>query len=107
LGILVAPIAASLIQMAISRSREFVADEAAARYTGNPLALASALRKIHAWSQSIPMEHATPATAHLYISNPFTAAGIAKLFSTHPPIEERIERLQALSRTTWREGSAA
>jgi heat shock protein HtpX len=97
LGILIAPIAASLIQMAISRSREFLADEAAAQYTGDPRALARALRKIHAVSQAVPFDSATPATAHLYIANPFTAGGIAKLFSTHPPMEERVARLEAMA----------
>jgi len=97
LGILIAPIAASLIQMAISRSREFLADEAAAQYTGDPRALARALRKIHAVAQAVPFESATPATAHLYIANPFTAGGIAKLFSTHPPMEERVARLEAMA----------
>jgi heat shock protein HtpX len=79
IGILVAPFAASLIQMAISRSREFLADEAAARYTSRPRSLARALRKIQQWSAAIPMATAIPATAHLYIANPFTGGGIARL----------------------------
>lgn len=97
LGIVIAPIAASLIQMAISRSREFVADEQGARMCGNPMALARALRKIETWSQQIPMHAGSPATAHLFIINPFSLGGLARLFSTHPSTEERIARLQALA----------
>jgi len=92
---IVAPFAAMLIQMAISRSREFLADEAAAKYSGKPWALASALRKIEAWSHRVPMETGSPATAHMYISNPFSG-GMASLFSTHPPTAERIARLEQL-----------
>lgn len=92
---LLAPIAATLIQMAISRSREYMADATAANYSGKPWALASALRKIEAWSHRIPMEHGSPATAHLYISNPFSG-GLASLFSTHPPTAERIARLERI-----------
>lgn len=98
-GILVAPIAAMLIQMAISRSREFGADEAGARLCGNPLALAAALEKIQAYSQRVPMHQGSPATAHLFIINPFSGAALAKLFSTHPPTEERIARLQQMARS--------
>lgn len=97
LGVLLAPIAASLIQMAISRSREFVADETAAQSTGDPLALALALRKIEAWSAGVPMDRGTMATAHLFIVNPFSRAGIARLFSTHPPTEARVERLERMA----------
>jgi heat shock protein HtpX len=97
IAIIVAPLAASLIQMAISRSREFLADEAAARFSGKPLALASALRKISSWSQRVPMEFGSPATAHLFILNPFSARGLASLFSTHPSTEERIARLEAMA----------
>jgi heat shock protein HtpX len=97
-GILVAPIAAMLIQMAISRSREFLADEASAELTGNPMALASALRKLEGWKAEVPMRHGSPATAHLFIVNPFTARGIASLFSTHPSTKERIARLEEMSR---------
>jgi heat shock protein HtpX len=97
LGIIIAPIAASLIQMAISRSREFLADEAGARLSGNPLALASALRKIEAWSQQVPMQAGTPATAHLFIINPFSGGGIARLFSTHPATQARIEKLEEMA----------
>ncbi len=92
---IVAPFAAMLIQMAISRSREYMADEAAARYSGKPWALANALRKIEGWAQRIPMESGTPATAHLYISNPFSG-GLASLFSTHPPTAERVARLERM-----------
>ncbi|MBM3785039.1 MAG: protease HtpX [Acidobacteria bacterium] len=94
---IVAPIAATMIQMAISRSREYMADEAAARYSGKPFALASALRKIESWSKQIPMHSGSPATAHLYISNPFSG-GLASLFSTHPPTAERVARLEAMGR---------
>src|SRR5712692_1689623 len=98
LGVMIAPLAATLIQMAISRSREFLADERGAQFSGNPLALASALRKIETWSQQIPMTAGSPATAHLFIINPFSGGGLVRLFSTHPSTEERIARLQALAR---------
>lgn len=97
LGIVLAPLAALLIQTAISRSREFLADEAGARLSGDPLALASALRKIEAWSRELPMTAGTPATAHLFIINPFSGGGLIRLFSTHPPTEARIARLEALA----------
>jgi heat shock protein HtpX len=97
LGVLIAPIAATLVQMSISRAREFMADEAAARYTGTPLALASALRKIEAWSREIPMQAGSPATAHMFIHNPFSVEGLASLFSTHPPTEQRVARLMAMA----------
>lgn len=93
--IIVAPIAAMLIQMAISRSREYEADATGARICGNPLGLANALRKLHAGSQRIPM-NANPATAHMFIVNPLSGGGIVKLFSTHPPMEERIARLESM-----------
>ena len=96
-GIVIAPLAATLIQMAISRGREFVADEGAARATGQPLALASALRKIEIASSRIPMDSATPATSHLFIQNPLAGGGLLRLFSTHPPTEDRIERLHAMA----------
>lgn len=96
-GVLVAPFVAMLIQMAISRSREFLADEASARLTGDPLALATALRKIAAWSQQVPLTAGSPATAHLCIINPFSGGGLLRLFSTHPPTEARIARLEALA----------
>lgn len=97
LGVILAPIVATLIQMAISRSREFLADESGARLTGNPLALASALRKIEAWSRKVPMMSGSPATAHLFIINPFSGGGLIQLFSTHPSTEERIARLEAMA----------
>lgn len=96
LGIIFAPILASLIQMAISRSREFLADEAAAKLTGEPRALASALQKIEGWSQQVPMQSGSPATAHLFIINPFAGGGLVQLFSTHPSTQARIERLLAM-----------
>ena len=92
---IVLPIAAMLIQMAISRSREFAADEGGARLNGNPLALANALRKLDNGAHMIPM-HATPATSHMMIVNPFSGGAMMKLFSTHPPVEERIARLESL-----------
>jgi heat shock protein HtpX len=92
---IVAPIAAMLIQMAISRSREFLADEGGAQISGNPISLANALRKISARVEQIPM-HASPSTAHMFIVNPLTGGGLMKLFSTHPPMEERIARLEAM-----------
>lgn len=94
--LIVAPIAALLIQLAISRSREYAADEKAARLTGNPLGLASALRKLAALTERVPMETAQPATASLMIANPFSGGGLMRLFSTHPPISERIARLEAM-----------
>ncbi len=93
---IVAPIAAMIVQMAISRSREYAADAGGARITGNPRYLASALRKLDTASGKIPMK-ATPATSHLFIVNPLSGKKVAKLFSTHPPVEERIARLEAMS----------
>jgi len=93
--IILAPIAALLIQMAISRSREFLADEGGAQIAGNPLSLASALRKLDERAKQIPMK-ASASTAHMFIVNPLKAGGIARLFSTHPPMEERIARLEAM-----------
>jgi heat shock protein HtpX len=95
LMLILAPLAAMLIQMAISRSREFDADAASAKYTGNPRKLISALQKLEAYSQRMPLE-ASPSTAHLFIIKPFTGASLMKLFSTHPPTAERIRRLQAM-----------
>jgi heat shock protein HtpX len=86
-----------LIQMAISRSREFVADETGARLSGHPLALANALLKLQRWSREVPMTAGTPATAHLFIVNPFAGGGLVRLFSTHPPTEARVERLRAMA----------
>jgi heat shock protein HtpX len=95
LMIILAPIAAALIQMAISRSREYEADATGARVSGNPLALASALKKLHTGAQRIPMD-ATPATAHMFIVNPLRGGSFVNMFSTHPPMEERIARLEAM-----------
>jgi heat shock protein HtpX len=97
LMIILAPIAAMLIQMAISRSREYQADKSGAELCGHPESLASALRKLEIGSKQIPMD-ATPATAHMFIVNPLRANFISKLFSTHPPMEERIARLEAMRR---------
>ena len=99
--IIIAPIVAMMIQMAISRSREFLADAGGSKMTGNPLSLANALRKLHMKSQQIPM-NANPATAHMFTVNPLSGRGFAKLFSTHPPIEERIEKLEAMVYSTPR-----
>jgi heat shock protein HtpX len=93
--IILAPIAALFIQMAISRSREYQADASGARLCGNPRALASALRKLQLGAQHMPMA-ASPATAHMFIVNPLRAGGIAGLFSTHPPMEDRIARLESM-----------
>ena len=96
LMILLAPIASMLIQMAISRTREFSADAAAAQYTGTPDGLISGLRKLEQGVASIPMPDANPSTAHMFILNPFTGGGISRLFSTHPSTEQRIAKLEAL-----------
>lgn len=95
---LVAPIAALLIQLAVSRSREFAADAEGARIAGTPLGLASALRKLGAYTARVPMRTARPNTAHMMIANPFGGRGMMALFATHPPIEERIRRLEAMAR---------
>ena len=92
LTLILAPIAAMLIQLAVSRAREYQADATGAEITHNPYALARALQKIDAYSKRIPM-FAPPATAHLFIIQPFTGASLMNLFSTHPPIPKRIERL--------------
>src|SRR5579863_9759650 len=92
LMLIVAPIAASLIQLAVSRSREYQADATGAKYTGNPYALASALQKLDAYSRRVPMQ-ASPSTAHLFIIQPLLGMNFGSLFSTHPPIAKRIERL--------------
>jgi len=96
--IIVAPIAAVLIQLAISRAREFAADEGGAKISGKPLALASALKKLARGVESIPMGNAKPETAHMFIVNPLRGEGILKLFSTHPPITERVKRLEKIAR---------
>jgi heat shock protein HtpX len=95
--IIVAPLAAVLIQLAISRSREYAADEGGSRISHKPLSLANALRKLERGAERIPMEQASPASAHLFIVNPLRGGGILSLFSTHPPIEGRIERLERLA----------
>jgi heat shock protein HtpX len=92
LMLILAPIAASLIQLAVSRSREYQADATGAHYTGNPYALASALAKLDAYSRRVPMA-ASPSTAHLFIIQPLLGMNFGSLFSTHPPIAKRIERL--------------
>jgi heat shock protein HtpX len=92
LMLLLAPVAAALIQLAVSRSREYQADETGAHFTGNPYALASALSKLDAYSKRLPLQ-ATPSTAHLFIVQPFLGMSFGSLFSTHPPIAKRIERL--------------
>ena len=92
---ILAPIAAMLIQMAISRTREFSADAAAAKYTGTPDGLISGLSKLEGYSKRIPMD-ASPVTSHMYIIKPFTRASFASLFSTHPATEQRIARLESL-----------
>jgi len=91
-----APIAALLVQMAVSRSREFQADATGARVAGRPWGLAKALEKLQMANQAMPMANATPATAHLFIVNPLSGQTLMRLFSTHPPLEERIARLRAM-----------
>jgi heat shock protein HtpX len=93
---IVGPIAAMLVQMAISRSREYGADEGGAQIAGNPLHLAGALEKLDRAARQIPMDHTNPATSHMFIVNPLSGGALMKLFSTHPPIEERIARLKAM-----------
>ena len=94
---IVAPLAALLIQMAISRSREYAADSTAAKNSHKPLSLANALRKLETAARRIPLD-AKPSTAHLFIVNPLSGKGMASLFSTHPPIEERVARLQKMAK---------
>lgn len=95
--IIVAPIAALLIQLAISRSREYAADEGGAKLAGNPMGLSSALRKLGAYTQRVPMQTAHPTTAHMMIANPFSGGGgLTSLFTTHPPMEKRIARLESM-----------
>lgn len=96
--LILAPIAALLIQMAISRTREYAADETSAHVTHNPDELISALGKLENWSKRIPMQDVNPATAHLFIIKPFSGQTLMRLFSTHPPTEDRIARLQAMRR---------
>ena len=99
LMMILAPIAAMLIQMAISRTREFSADAASAKYLGSPDGLISGLRKLEMGVERVPMNDASPATAHLFILNPFRRGGFTRLFSTHPSTEERIARLEAMRNT--------
>jgi heat shock protein HtpX len=91
---LLAPIAALIIQMAISRSREYAADATGAQMAGNPYGLASALEKLGALNRRIPLQHGDPATSHLFIVAPLSGGALLQLFSTHPPLEERVRRLR-------------
>lgn len=100
-----APVAATLIQMAISRSREYLADETGAKLSHDPLALASALEKLEAYSQRIPMQGANPATENMFIVNPFGGGKMAGLFATHPPIPERVARLKEMAAHMSRQSS--
>lgn len=95
--LILAPIAAVLVQLAISRSREFAADAGAAGFTGRPLSLANALQKLERGVERIPMTNASPASAHMFIVNPLRGGGVMKLFATHPPMQERIDRLQHIA----------
>jgi len=95
--LIVAPIAAVLIQMAISRSREYMADESGAKISGKPMGLANALSKLSQANKMLPMAHAGTSSAHMFIVNPLSGKSMMKLFSTHPPIEERIERLKEIA----------
>ncbi|KAF0150338.1 MAG: Heat shock protein HtpX [Ignavibacteria bacterium] len=97
LMLILAPIAAMLIQMAISRSREYMADDSGADISGKPLALASALNKLQRGNDIVPMRNAGQSSAHMFIVNPLHGGGVMKLFSTHPPIEERVARLQEIA----------
>jgi len=94
---IIAPMAAMLVQMAISRSREYEADRTGAKYCGDPHYLASALRKLELANQTRPMPKVNEATAHMFIVSPLSGGGVAKLFSTHPPMEERIRRLENMT----------
>jgi heat shock protein HtpX len=94
---MLAPLAAALIRMALSRSREYLADETGAAVSGRPLALAGALAKLQAANQRLPMRRGNPSTENMFIVSPFSGASFASLFSTHPPVEERIARLKALA----------
>jgi len=96
--VLVAPIAATLLQLAISRSREFSADEGGSEISGVPLALASALEKLSKQNEVRPIQNAQPATAHMFIVNPLRGGGMMKLFSTHPSLEERVARLKEIAK---------
>jgi heat shock protein HtpX len=100
--IILAPIAAVLIQLAVSRSRELEADRTGAQVSGDPMALASALRKLERATQVVPAQTGSPAFAHLYIVNPLRGQALSGLFSTHPPLEERIRRLEAMAGGAYR-----
>jgi heat shock protein HtpX len=102
---IMAPLAAMVIQMAISRSREYLADATGARFAGNPEGLARALEKLGQYSKRIPME-ANPSTAHMFIVNPLSGRSMMSLFSTHPPLEERIARLRGGTARTGRPSEA-
>jgi heat shock protein HtpX len=95
--VIVAPLAAMIIQLAISRAREYEADRVGAMIAGTPMGLVNALRKLELAAERIPATHAQPATAHLYIVNPLRGGGLMAMFSTHPPVQERIRRLMAMS----------
>jgi heat shock protein HtpX len=95
---IVAPVAAMLVQMAVSRTREFEADKGGAAIAGSPLGLAGALLKLEQGSKLVPMTDPRPATAHMFIVNPLSGGGLMKLFSTHPPIAERVKRLNEMAR---------
>lgn len=95
--LILSPIVAVLIQLAISRSREYLADEGGAQICGQPLALAGALNKLQSANKQLPMRNAETSTAHMFIVNPFSAKSMMKMFSTHPPVEERIKRLQEIA----------
>jgi heat shock protein HtpX len=97
LFVILGPVAALLIQLAVSRSREYEADHTGAEVSHDPLALASALRKLERATQVVPSQTAQPAFAHLYLVNPLSGQSLGRLFSTHPPLEERIRRLQAMA----------
>jgi heat shock protein HtpX len=98
-----APLAAMAIRMAISRTREYAADRGGAEISGKPMSLATALAKLHRGAQQIPMRRGNPAHSHMFIVNPFFGGGLQKLFSTHPPMEERIRRLELIANS--RQGS--
>jgi heat shock protein HtpX len=97
---MLAPVAAALIQMAISRSREYLADDTGAHLCGRPQDLAAALQSLGMYSGRIPLQHGNPSTGQMFIVRPAfsVGSGVSNLFSTHPPIEERISRLQAMAR---------